>query len=237
MTRRNRSEGILARRWRSLAIAAVLIVLSGAVFLVWLRIDAEERRTQQIIATEEQRAEQATAEADRRGDAVSTLAGDVRILRSQIQAEGGTPAAPDPAAAVDNLPDRVEVPVPIPGPSGATGARGSDGADGEDGENGLPGPVTSGRDGVDGVDGADGTDGADGAQGEPGVQGEKGETGETGPRGPVCPDGYSLQPPPGDPDGLMCRRADAEPPASENPGGPLGLGALALTAFYRRLDV
>lgn len=112
MTHR-RPNVLLARRWRSLALAAVLLVLSGAVLLVWLRIDAEAQRTANVAA-----------EADKRGDAVSTLAGDVRTLRAQIQAEGGTPAAPDPAAAVDDLPDRVEVPVPIPGPTGPAGRKG-----------------------------------------------------------------------------------------------------------------
>ena len=61
----HRKAGLLARRWKQLALAAVLLVLSGAVLLVWLRIDAEV----------EARAALAT-EADRRGDAVSTLAGE-----------------------------------------------------------------------------------------------------------------------------------------------------------------
>ncbi|MGW0642396.1 collagen-like protein [Streptomyces badius] len=213
---------VLARRWRSLALTAVLLVLSGAVLLVWLRIDAEAERTANVAA-----------EADRRGDAVSTLAGDVRTLRAQIQAEGGTPAAPDPAAAVDDLPDRVEVPVPIPGPPGPAGRPGKDGTPGEDGqdgehgEDGLPGPAVTGAPGRDGANGADGADGAQGPQGE---KGEKGETGASGPRGPAgppgpaCPDGYSLQPPPGDPDGLMCRRTTpTEPTDPASTPSPLAL--------------
>ncbi|WP_097865825.1 collagen-like protein [Streptomyces sp. rh34] len=218
---RHRPEGILARRWRSLAVAAVLAVLSGAIVLVWLRIDAEAQRTANVAA-----------EADRRGDAVSTLAGDVRTLRAQIQAEGGTPAAPDPAAAVDDLPDRVEVPVPIPGPSGPRGQKGEagtpgkDGTDGEPGAAGSPGPAVTGEPGRDGVNGADGTDGAQGIQGERGEKGEPGERGQAGPPGPACPDGFSLQPPPGDPDGLMCRRDGAPPP--ETPAGSPSPLALAL---------
>jgi type II secretory pathway pseudopilin PulG len=228
VTRRHRSEGILARRWRSLAVAAVLAVLSGAVVLVWLRIDAEAHRTQQVAA-----------EADRRGDAVGTLAGDVRTLRAQIQAEGGTPAAPDPAAAVDDLPDRVEVPVPIPGPSGPAGPKGEAGADGDPGK---PGPAATGEPGQDGAPGVDGAvgpagpvgpsgpagpagpvgpAGADGKDGADGATGETGPRGPAGPAGPACPDGYSLQPPPGDPDGLMCRRDGA--PAPEPEPGPLAL--------------
>ncbi|MFJ6810667.1 collagen-like protein [Streptomyces anulatus] len=224
---RHRPEGILARRWRSLAVAAVLAVLSGAIVLVWLRIDAEAQRTATVAA-----------EADRRGDAVSTLAGDVRTLRAQIQAEGGTPAAPDPAAAVDDLPDRVEVPVPIPGPSGprgqkgAAGTPGEDGTDGEPGAAGSPGPAVTGAPGKDGVDGVNGAPGKDGALGEKGEKGEKGDPGATGERGPAgapgpaCPAGYSLQPPPTDPDALVCRRDGAPPP--EPPAGTPGPLALAL---------
>lgn len=215
MTRRHRSEGILARRWRSLAVAAVLAVLAGAVVLVWLRIDAEAQRTEQVAA-----------EADRRGDAVSTLAGDVRTLRAQIQAEGGTPAAPDPAAAVDDLPDRVEVPVPIPGPPGARGAPGKDGADGEPGAAGEPGPAVTGAPGQNGADGAVGPAGPAGPVGPAGEKGDPGETGPrgpAGPAGPACPDGYSLQPPADDPDALVCRRDGAPAPDPEPGRGPLAL--------------
>ncbi|MEE1738837.1 collagen-like protein [Streptomyces sp. BE147] len=206
MTRRHHSEGILARRWRSLAVAAVLAVLSGAVVLVWLRIDAEAQRTRQVAA-----------EADRRGDAVGTLAGDVRTLRAQIQAGGGTPAAPDPAAAVDDLPDRVEVPVPIPGPAGARGPKGAAGTPGKDGTDGKPGPAVTGAAGRDGAVGADGVPGAVGPQGERGEKGEAGAAGERGPAGPACPAGYSLQPPPSDPDALVCRRDGAPPAPSTSP--------------------
>ncbi|MFE7370154.1 collagen-like domain-containing protein [Streptomyces anulatus] len=221
---RHRPEGILARRWRSLAVAAVLAVLSGAIVLVWLRIDAEAQRTATVAA-----------EADRRGDAVSTLAGDVRTLRAQIRAGGETPAVPDPADAVDDLPARAEVPVPIPGPPGPRGQKGEagtpgkDGADGEPGAAGSPGPAVTGapgRDGANGVDGAPGKDGAAGERGEKGETGPAGERGPAGPPGPACPAGYSLQPPPGDPDGLMCRRDSAPPP--EGPAGTPGPLALAL---------
>ncbi|WP_228991714.1 collagen-like protein [Streptomyces sp. DH8] len=225
---RHRTEGILARRWRSLAVAAVLAVLSGAVVLVWLRIDAEAQRTATVAA-----------EADRRGDAVSTLAGDVRTLRAQITARGGTPAAPDPAEAVDDLPDRVEVPVPIPGPSGPRGPKGEagtpgtpgeNGRDGEPGTAGAPGPAVTGAPGKDGAPGIDGAPGKDGTPGERGEKGEKGDPGERGPAGspgppgPACPDGYSLQPPPGDPEGLMCRR-DGAPPPGDPAGTPSPLAA------------
>lgn len=112
-----RTQHALAQRWRSLAVAAVLFILSGAVVLVWLRIDAEARRADALAA-----------EAALRGDAVATLAADVRALREQIKAAGRAPARPDPTHAVDNLPARVEVPVPVPGPTGPRGPRGETGS-------------------------------------------------------------------------------------------------------------
>lgn len=210
MTRRHRSEGILARRWRPLAVTAVLIVLSGAMLLVWLRIDAEAQRTEQVAE-----------EANRRGDAVSVLALDVRLLRQQIQADGGTPIAPDPSAAVDDLPDRAEVPVPIPGPSGPRGTPGRDGKPGAavtgppgPAITGPPGPAVTGPPGPAAVNGKDGTDGKDGKDGAT-VTGPPGETGPRGPAGPACPDGHSLQTPSWDPDALVCRRDGAPPPSPD----------------------
>lgn len=229
-----RAQAALARGWRSFAVAAVLLVLSGAVVLVWLRIDAE------IAARKD-----AIAEANLRGDAVATLAGDVRVLREQIKADGKTPAVPDPSRAVDDLPARSEVPVPIPGP---TGPRGPQGEPGDTGPSGSPG-----QNGEDGASGTDGANGADGAQGEPGAvgpsgpagpigptgpQGERGDKGETGERGPAgppgpsCPDGYSLQAPAWDPDTLVCRR-DGAPPPEEPPSSSAGL--LGLPAERRRI--
>jgi outer membrane murein-binding lipoprotein Lpp len=221
VTPSHRSEGILTRRWRSLAVTAVLTVLAGAVVLVWLRIDAADQRAQQLAS-----------EANRRGTAVSTLAGDVRVLRAQIAAKGETPAAPDPARAVDDLPDRVEVPVPISGPQGPAGERGEKGEPGNTGPSGEPGEDgTPGQDGADGEPGADGQQGPagpEGPQGPPGPQGERGEQGpqgEQGPPGPPgqsCPEGYSWQTPSYDPDAKICRRDGAPPPDDDLPG-PLAL--------------
>lgn len=222
-----RTERLFYRRRYLLWMVAALLFLGGAVAVAFLQIDKAQ-----------QRADQLAAEADRRGGAVTTLATDVRTLRAQITAKGGTPAAPDPSAAVDNLPARAEVPVPIPGPPGARGEPGQRGADGEPGADGLPGKPGASVTGPPGPAGADGADGTPGVQGERGAQGPKGDTGDTGPRGPAgpdCPDGYSMQPPPGDPDGLMCRRTASEPsPAGTE--GMIGLGVLSTTAFYRRLD-
>ncbi|MGW8419052.1 hypothetical protein ACWGKP_34560 [Brevibacillus sp. NPDC055896] len=75
MNTRRHARPLHVQQWRFLAVAAVLLVLSGAVVLVWLRIDAGDRRADDLAA-----------EADLRGDAVATLATDVRVLRSQIKA-------------------------------------------------------------------------------------------------------------------------------------------------------
>ncbi|MFH8369208.1 collagen-like protein [Streptomyces sp. NPDC018031] len=219
-----RAQRALARRWRPLVTLCWLVALSGATILIWARISGEAERADQLAA-----------EADRRGAAVSTLAGDVRLLRAQLAADGQTPAAPDPADAVEDLPARAEVPVPVPGPRGPAGTPGQDGADGRDGETGAPGET--------GADGADGMDGEQGVQGPAGPPGDTGPQGPAGPPGPagadgqdgrdgtdgrdgqVCPDGYSLQPPADDPDALVCRR-DGAPAPDPTPSTPTGQPAL-----------
>ncbi|MBL1100158.1 collagen-like protein [Streptomyces sp. 205] len=206
-----RTQRALAQRWRTIALACWLVAISGAVLLVWARIDSADRRGDHLAA-----------EADRRGTAVSTLAGDVRVLRAQIQAKGDTPKAPDPTRAVEDLPARAEVPVPIPGPRGPEGSPGRAGRDGTSGSPGPSGPA--GSSGKPGSDGADGSDGAAGQQGErgpagpqgppgpAGADGQDGADGRAGQDGQTCPDGYSLQPPPDDPDALVCRRDGAPAP-------------------------
>ena len=224
-----RTERALARSWRPLAMLCWLVALSGAVVIIWGRIDTETTARQDAVA-----------EANRRGEAVSTLATDVRQLRQQVKSEGKTPVAPDPSVAVDNLPDRAEVPVPIPGPQGGPGKPGQDGApgaEGQPGQNGTPGtPGQDGEPGQDGAPGEDGAPGADGVQGpagpegpqgppgEQGPRGEQGDAGEQGPPGPSCPDGYSLQAPSYDPDALVCRKDGARDPEPSTDGGVLSLG-------------
>lgn len=218
-----RAEQVLYRSRHLLWVVAALLVLCGGVALSLLLIHREA----------DARAEVAR-EADLRGTAVSTLAGDVRALRAQVEARGETPVAPDPTRAVEDLPDRVEVPVPIPGPRGPKGEPGSPGRAGPSGSPGEAG--TDGSDGVGktGAPGADGEAGPPGPQGEPGPagpqgetgpqgpqgeHGEKGDTGEQGPAGPDCPDGYSPQVPSWDPDALVCRRDGAPDPEPGNGSG------------------
>lgn len=215
MTRRH-TQPLLARRWRSLMLAAVLLVLAGAVLLVWLRIDAEARRADRL-----------GAEAARRGDAVTTLATDVRVLREQVKAEGGTPAAPDPSRAVEDLPDRVESVPGAPGKPGDRGPKGPPGKDGEDGRNGANGDDgAAGSDGADGPAGGPGPPGPAGPPGEAGKYGKNGADGRDGEDGQTCPDGYSLQAPEYDPDALICRKDSAPPPDDPAPSpNVLGLPA------------
>ncbi|WP_274031500.1 collagen-like protein [Streptomyces sp. MMBL 11-1] len=223
-----RTQTLLYRRRALLWIAAALLALGGGLALAFLEIDRAEGRATELAT-----------EADRRGDAVSTLAGDVRTLRAQIRAGGETPAVPDPADAVDDLPARAEVPVPISGPPGPRGQKGEAGLPGEDGQDGKPGADGSPGPAVTGAPGRDGAAGADGPQGERGEKGEKGDVGATGERGPAgpagpsCPDGYTLQPPPGDPDALVCRRTGA-PPAPDDPASTPSPLALALDPTRRQ---
>lgn len=200
-----RTERLLYRRRYLLWIVAALLFLGGGLALAFLQIGQAEARATELAT-----------EADRRGDAVTTLATDVRTLRSQIQARGGTPDAPDPEQAVDDLPARAEVPVPIPGPPGPTGAKGDRGPAGPAA---TPSPGPSGAPGQAGADstvpGPAGPKGDTGPAGPAGPAGKDGRDGTDGRDGQTCPDGYSLQPPPGDPDGLMCRRDGA--PSSPDP--------------------
>lgn len=201
-----RAERALAGHWRWIAVLCWLLALSGAAVIGWSWYG------------------QLADETDRRGNAVSTLAGDVRVLRAQVQAAGETPKVPDPSLAVDDLEDRARVPVPIPGPRGPKGEEGTQGSSGTDGDTGADGSDgTDGRDGV-GENGPSGAPGADGAAGPPGPQGEPGPAGPEGPAGKdgadgragqTCPSGYSLQPPASDPDALVCRRDSAPPPDPE----------------------
>lgn len=211
-----RAERLLYRRRYLLWIVAGMLFLGGGLALAFLQIDRAQQRGDELAA-----------EADRRGNAVTTLAADVRTLRSQIKAKGGTPAAPDPAKAVEDLPDRAAVPVPIPGPPGPKGDKGDTGSAGP---TATPSPGPSGADGQAGADsqvpgpaGPKGDPGPAGPPGANGADGRDGANGADGRDGQTCPGGYSLQPPPGDPDGLMCRRDSA--PSSPDPAkGPTILG-------------
>ena len=209
-----RAELVLYRSRHLLWVTAALLILGGGVALSLLLIHREADARQQVS----QKAEQLAEEADLRGKAVSTLVGDVRALREQVKAEGETPVAPDPTNAVADLPERAEVPVPIPGPRGIQGERG------KQGPSGAPG-----RDGGDGKDGADSTvPGPPGPAGPPGADstvpgpsGLPGRDGKDGRDGQTCPDGYTLQAPSYDPDALVCRKEGTPDPEPGNGNGGL----------------
>jgi hypothetical protein len=212
-----RTERTIVSHWRSIATLCAFVALFGIAWATWHRIDASDRR-----------AAAAASEADRRGDAVSTLAGDVRALRAQVKAAGKTPIAPDPSKAVSDLPARTVVPVPIPGPSGAAGASGSPGRDGAPGS-----PGASGAPGGVGPTGPAGVQGEQGVQGAAGKDGKDGKDGRDGADGQTCPDGYSLQAPTWDPDALVCRKDGTAPPSGE-PSQSLSVAALAWALTRRQ---
>lgn len=215
-----RAERLFYRRRYLLWIAAALLFLGGGLALAFLQINQAEARATDLAA-----------EADRRGDAVTTLATDVRTLRAQIRAKGETPAAPDPSQAIDDLPARAEVPVPIPGPPGPQGVKGDRGPAGPTGPAATPSPGPSGAAGRDGTDstvpGPAGPKGDAGPAGPPGAAGKDGRDGKDGAAGrdgQTCPAGYSLQPPPGDPDALVCRRTAPSSPDPAPPPSPTMAG-------------
>jgi hypothetical protein len=155
-----------------------------------------------------------------------------RTLAQQVRDLGGKPVAGpkgEPGVGVTGPPG-VDGEQGVPGPSGSPGSDGEDGRDGVDGSpgaSGEPGPV-----GPTGPAGAQGDPGPAGPQGEPGPAGRDGVDGEDGAPGPNCPEGYSLQPPPDDPDALVCRR-DGAPPPSDEPGNS---GSLAGALDPRRIQ-
>ncbi|QES41891.1 hypothetical protein DEJ49_13555 [Streptomyces venezuelae] len=175
-------ERLLAHRWRTVFLVCVLLALSGVAAILWARIDAGDRR-----------ADQFATEADRRGEAVSTLARDVRTLRAQVRAHGDTPAAPDPSDAIDDLLGRVKVPAGTPGEDGKPGEKGAQGNGGQQGEAGEQGDAGErgdrGPQGEPGEPGAPGASGEPGKPGEPGAAGQDGRTGDQGQTGPMGPAG------------------------------------------------
>ncbi|MEU0041272.1 collagen-like protein [Streptomyces sp. NPDC006333] len=231
-----RTKVVLARRWKPIAFLAFLLALTGAVLLVYVRVQAEATRADHLAA-----------EADLRGTAVSTLAGDVRALRQQVTAKGGTPVAPDPTKAVQDLPDRAAVPVPIPGPPGPKGDKG---------DPGKAAPTITPSPGATGAPGAAGSTGVTGPQGPQGIQGEPGDPGVAGPQGEQGPQGargatgpapsgwtytdgagttYECTP---DSDGsthYTCRPTSSGSTPSSQGRGLLGSAALALASRYRKL--
>lgn len=201
-----RAERALAGRWRWIAVFCWLLALSGLAVVGWSWYN------------------QLADEADRRGQAVSVLASDVRVLREQVKAAGETPKAPDPSQAVDDLDDRTRVPVPIPGPRGPKGEKGDPGRPAPT-ITPSPGPSGSpGRPGADStVPGPQGPPGADSTvPGPSGPPGRDGRDGVDGKDGQTCPDGYSLQAPDYDPDTLVCRR-DSAPEPEPTDDGPLSM--------------
>jgi hypothetical protein len=202
-----RTERTIVQHWRGIATVCAIVALFGIAWATWHRVDVSDRRYAA-----------AAAEANRRGDAVSTLAGDVQALRVQVKSLGKTPVAPPPSVAVDNLPARTVVPVPIPGPSGATGKPGPSGSPG------VPGsPGASGEPGSPGAVGPTGPAGPQGEQGPAGPVGPAGPAGQDGRDGQTCPDGYSLQTPSYDPYAKVCRQEGAPDPSPSDSSPALAM--------------
>lgn len=231
-----RAERAFVRRRHLMWIACALLALTGFSILIWQRIDDGDRRADQLAT-----------EADLRGTAVSTLAGDVRALRQQVKAKGGTPVAPDPTKAVANLPDRAAVPVPIPGPPGPKGDKGDSGKAAPTITPSPGAPGTPGTSGASGADGVPGPQGPQGPQGEPGVAGPQGEQGPQGNRGDTgpAPSGWTYTDAAGvtyectsDSDGsthYTCRATSSGSSPEPQSRGLLGLAVLTMTASYRKL--
>jgi outer membrane murein-binding lipoprotein Lpp len=232
-----RNQRLMRRREVGLLVAALLF-LGGGVAVALL-----------LIAKESHRADQLATEADLRGNAVSTLAGDVRALRQQVKAKGETPVAPDPTKAVPSLSSRAEVPVPIPGPPGPKGDKGDPGSPAP---TITPSPGASGAPGGAGVPGSAGSPGPAGAQGDPGPAGVDGRDGSDGspPAGWSYPwtDGTGVthhvtctrtaDSPDDDPQYDCADTSTDSPAPTDSPSpnkGLLGAAAVASSAAYRKI--
>ncbi|WP_432169036.1 collagen-like protein [Streptomyces sp. 1222.5] len=176
-------------------------------------------------------------------------ANDARdALAAQVQHLGASPVAGPPGSRGE--PGKSVVgpsgPPGPPGPSGAPGSSGRNGRDGKDGsagKNGAAGqagasvtgaPGKSGADGASGPMGPAGPQGPAGEDGQDGADGKDGKDGRDGTDGQTCPDGYSLQTSPSDPDALVCRRDGASSPSPDGPTpSPMSLGMAALDPTRR----
>jgi hypothetical protein len=176
------------------------------------------------------------------------------MLARQVQGLGQTPVAGppgsrgDPGQSVTGPPGRQGEPGPI-GPTGPVGPSGPTG------KTGTPGASATS---VPGARGAAGQPGTAGARGEPGPAGAPGAPGKDGADGAPGKDGTDGRPPAGwtytDPQGVQytcvpvdgfdpnapryqCTAASSPAPSSSPARqGLVGVGALAMTAMYRRLN-
>lgn len=189
---------------------------------------------------------------------ISRLSTGLDTTRRQLQQHHLTPSAPPPQSIVTQVPG---VPTPIPGPPGPPGKAAptitpSPGPAGPPGPAGRPGPASTipGPSGAPGGPGPASTvAGPAGPTGPPGKDGKDGAPGPAGPAGPP-PSGWTwtYTDPLGrsttyscTPDSPGSTHYSCMPTSSSGPFSPrrssspllgaLGLGALLLTAAYRRL--
>lgn len=183
-------------------------------------------------------------------------ANDARdALARQVQGLGHQPIAGPPGSRGDpgQSVTGPRGPQGEPGPVGPTGPVGPIGPTGQTGQTGIPGVSITGAPGTAGQVGPTGPVGPTGAPGAPGKDGATGADGAPG------KNGTNGQPPSGwtytDPQGIQYRcdpvdnfdpntpRYKCSPVASPSPSpspasrrGLLGVGALAMTGMYRRIE-
>lgn len=224
--RRHKSAGAERRRTDVVFALAAAVMLAGfAVLVVTLQGLSHDLRTA--------------------NEARDALAQQVeRLGESPVAGPPGSRGQPGASVIGPTGPPGEQGDPGEPGTPGPVGPTGPVGPSGSPGTNGSDGVGTTGPSGVAGTDGQSvvgpagpkGDTGPAGEAGKDGTDGANGRDGRDGADGQTCPDGYSLQPPADDPDALVCRRTSVSPPPTEQSRGLLGLGALAATSMYRRLD-
>lgn len=197
------------RRWWRGDVGAALAAVVLGLALAWIVLSVQQLRSELRTANE----------------ARDALARQVVDLGERpVAGKPGSRGEPGPAVTGPPGPAGEAGPPGPQGPSGPPGPSGPSGTPGQDGSDGVNGVGATGAPGVDGAAGSPGPVGPQGEPGPAGPQGPAGADGKDGRDGQTCPDGYSLQPSPDDPDALVCRRDDApEEPPQQNGMSVLGL--------------
>lgn len=188
MTLRNKELPVpSARLLRGLIIGVTLLLIAGALWLVWVMSQVQKENTKQDAQIAEARYDTAVLRAVNEVQDAELLATReaIREANRKLRKQGLPPVDVPPVAE------------PIPGETGATGPPGPSGPRGLRGFRGLPGESIVGPAGPAGEDGESivGPAGPPGSDGKDGKDGEDSTVpGPTGPSGPAGEDGVSAVP-------------------------------------------
>ena len=174
------------KRWFTVILAGLALMILGASLAVNLNFFAEKRLAQgeaQTASEQTQALAEELADACKSGKVVRSISGNNLCDKAENLAQ--TPASTEG-------PQGAQGPRGLPGADGADGAVGKTGATGPAGKTGPKGDT--GDPGIPGVPGVLGQMGPAGADGVPGPAGPVGPVGPIGPAGPAGPAGAKGDP-------------------------------------------